>query len=228
MKREHIILGGVALVSLGIGATGGYIFASKRKDAALEEELQREIKDIKAYYQTKAHKAEHKVEVVESAAEKLLDEENAAEFVETMEQAEERYTREEKAALMEINNKIAHEYSPPEEIELDEEVVFMMTAEAFADNDMEYSQDTLTYYEGDDTLCDSNDELCEDIAQLLGDKLTRFGELSGDPNLLYVRLGDRALDLEIVRDRRKYAEVVLGFIEHEDRPQLRKFREYHD
>lgn len=96
----------------------------------------------------------------------------------------------------------------------------------------EYADSQLTYYEGDDVLCDERDQIVDkdDRNRLIGEyNLTRFGHGSGDENVVYVR-NDRLETLyEIVRSPNEYAVEVHGFnsddLTHEDgRRNLRRMR----
>ena len=93
------------------------------------------------------------------------------------------------------------------------------------ENDKEFNQVTLTYFEGDEVLSDERDQTVDDVDGLAGeDNLQRFGHGSGDPNVLYIRNEHISLDMEILRSKGKYTHEVLGFIEHSDQPKIRRFR----
>lgn len=86
--------------------------------------------------------------------------------------------------------------------------------EGYTGNDkMEFSQSTLTYYEGDDTLTDDKDNIMDDSSRLLlvGMCLSDFGAKGASENEVFIRNMKLYTDLEVVRDRRTYKEVVGGF-----------------
>ena len=91
----------------------------------------------------------------------------------------------------------------------------------------EYQAVTLTWYEGDEVLADEKDEHIPDIDKVVGeDNLLRFGAGSRDPNIIYVRNEKLEVDFEIVKNDGSYMEQVHGFIQHDDRPTIRRMRSY--
>lgn len=101
---------------------------------------------------------------------------------------------------------------------LDPEVPFIIHRDEFFQNDDEnYDQTTITYYAGDDVLCDERDEVLEPRDHIVGAaNLAMFGtgHGSGDPNVLYIRNPRTFSDFEVVLNDGKYSEDALGFIQH--------------
>lgn len=97
----------------------------------------------------------------------------------------------------------------------------------------DYADVTLTYYEGDDVLCDERDVIVdpEDRDNLVGEaNLERFGHGSGDVNVVYIRNDRLEILYEIVKSPNEYAVEVHGFnsgdLTHEDgRRHIRRMRE---
>lgn len=105
---------------------------------------------------------------------------------------------------------------------------FIISKEEFLENDPEYNQVTITYYEDDDVLADEQDRPVDNQVQLVGnDALEKFGYGSGDNNIVYVRNPNLDIDLEVLRSTNSYAATVLGF-KHSDRRTPRKFRDSDD
>ena len=77
------------------------------------------------------------------------------------------------------------------------------------------NETTLSYYAGDDVLCDQSDRIVDNQHSLVGDCLDKFGHGSHDRNVVYVRNEALALDMEVIKSDRTYAEEVHGF-KHED------------
>lgn len=50
MNKSYLIAGGASVVSLAAGAAGGYLFAKKKFDVALEEQVRLEVEATKKYY----------------------------------------------------------------------------------------------------------------------------------------------------------------------------------
>lgn len=116
--------------------------------------------------------------------------------------------------------------------ELNPDEPYIISKQEYMENEFDFEQATLTYFEGDDVLCDDKDMPIGDTDSLVGDdNLTKFGYGSGDANVVHVRntIGN-PMDFEIIRSKGSYAQEVAGFtLEHSDddrRP--RKFRGYHE
>lgn len=79
----------------------------------------------------------------------------------------------------------------------------------------DYQEMTLTYYDGDNVLCNERDEVIgEGIERdtMVGEgNLNRFGHGSNDPQIVYVRNDKLELVFEIVKSPNSYAEEVHGF-----------------
>ena len=87
---------------------------------------------------------------------------------------------------------------------------FIITIEEFTDDCVDYEKLSLYYYDEDDTLIDDRDDIIPNIYELIGDALTRFGEGSNDPDIVYVRNEAMACDYEIGRYYKRYQEEFLG------------------
>jgi hypothetical protein len=76
---------------------------------------------------------------------------------------------------------------------------------------------TYTYYEGDDVVCDDGNNIITARDEIVGNhNLARFGHGgTQDPNVVYVRNENLALEIELVRDPGTYTEEVQG-IQHAD------------
>ena len=85
---------------------------------------------------------------------------------------------------------------------------------------------TLSYYAGDDILCDQQDRIVDNQYSLVGDCLNKFGHGSHDRNVVYVRNEELGIDMEVIKSDKTYAEEVHGF-KHEDPPRKRvsKYRD---
>jgi hypothetical protein len=108
--------------------------------------------------------------------------------------------------------------SKPRRQFVDKSKPYVITDEQFlegftVEGGLGFAQDSLTYYEGDDTLADNQDKIMDDSSRLVlvGTHLSEFGENGAEPNSIYVRNEKMHLDLEVTRDMRKYSEVVGGF-----------------
>ena len=81
----------------------------------------------------------------------------------------------------------------------------------FEDNEAGYDQISLTYYDGDDTLCDDKDSRIPDIDRVIGQRnLEYFGHASDDERVVYVRNEKFGTDYEIFKNDGEYTVMVLG------------------
>lgn len=96
-------------------------------------------------------------------------------------------------------------------------------------NDMEgYDDMTLTFYEGDDVVCDDRDTVVDPDRRnmMFGDaNLEKFGHGSGAAEIVYVRNDRLEIVFEIIKSPNHYAEEVHG-LSHEsyDRGNLKRMR----
>lgn len=90
---------------------------------------------------------------------------------------------------------------------------FVLEHDEFFNNDPEHSQNSLTYFEGDDVLVDERDNPIADVAGMIGHDTLRFGYGSRDRNIVYIRNPRREVDFEITRSPGSFAKEVMGFDE---------------
>lgn len=93
---------------------------------------------------------------------------------------------------------------------------YVLHREEFQTGDAGHDQSTLTYFAGDDVLCDERDTPVDNRDAMVGDEnLEKFGHGSEDPNVVYIRNEPLGIDFEIVRSAGKFAQEVHGFSEDE-------------
>ena len=204
---------------LSVGGVAGYFATKKYLEVKYEQDLQMQIQDVKDHYKLIRKEGEY------AAPETVpVDYENVLEGLEYIEHSEEVVVEEENLTDESDN---AYEVVDPdvkyepdfasdyqEEYERDRSQPYIITVKEFMEDRDEYDKTTITYFEDDDVLCDEREEVIPNVEYTVGnDALTKFGELSEDKNIVYVRNERTSTDFEIVRDRRSYAEVVLGYKE---------------
>ena len=68
----------------------------------------------------------------------------------------------------------------------------------------------LTYFDDGVLADDADDEVVEDVDNVVGfDSLNHFGDYEEEEDAVYVRNDTMKCDYEILRDRRKYSDVLL-------------------
>lgn len=89
---------------------------------------------------------------------------------------------------------------------IDRDGPYVISPEEFGEI-KEYSQISLTYYDGDGVLADDGDEIVDDIDAIVGnDFQTHFGEYEDDS--VFIRNPVKKCDYEILLDYRKYADIL--------------------
>jgi hypothetical protein len=85
---------------------------------------------------------------------------------------------------------------------------YILHREEFFSNEMELEQTTITYYKGDDVLCDEKDVPIYSPEKVVG--RLEFGRGSQDPSIVYIRNEELGAEWEVILDHGYYAVEVLG------------------
>jgi hypothetical protein len=217
MNSQYLILGGTALASAALGSGVTYLVLNKRLEAKYEEIAREDLKDAKAYYKILYKKGEEYASPVDLA--ESLD-------VKVQELG---YAPSDDEIVTVNEQEPLGQYEP--EGDWDAEVrkrtsdkPYIVTQQEHLESEL--TQITLTYFEEDDVLVDEGETPIEKVDETVGEiNLTRFGHVSKDNNVVYVRNERLEVDFEIVRNKGSFAKDVLGFIEHsENLGRPRKFR----
>lgn len=88
-------------------------------------------------------------------------------------------------------------------------VPYIIHRDEFFNEEMDFHQSTLTWYEGDNTLAAEDNTPVYNHHDVIGDM--RFGYGSGDPNVFYVRNEKLRAEYEILRDDGRFQVKVLGY-----------------
>lgn len=214
---------------LGIGGAAGYFTTKKLLEAKYENELNIQIQEVKDYYKLVRKEGEYAspetvpVEYEQTTPENYGDYENILEGLEYIEHSEEVVTEEEEIDETEEEVEEVPESEYKKEYNRNRNEPYIISVKEFMEDREEYDKTTITYFEDDDVLCDEREEVIPNVEYTVGNEaLIKFGELSEDKNIVYVRNERTSTDFEILRDRRSYAEVVLGYKEEKG---VKKMRE---
>lgn len=242
-----------SLVASASGAVGGYFFAKKRLESKYAEISEQEIREAKAFY-SRLNKTDEDLDKIaakyeDESGDEDLDDAEIREAVAIMEAegysqthvAYDRVGKVESVAVTEQEIQVkaslkknifdsqtegdgdfdqAEEFAKRERGE-----PYIITKDEFFENDLEFSQSTLEYYEGDDTLCDEQNHAltADEEMNTVGSGNLLFGRGSGDKLVVYIRNERLQAEYDVKHCNGSYAEEVLGFIEHSDK-RIRKFR----
>lgn len=86
---------------------------------------------------------------------------------------------------------------------------YVIHVDEYMADEMGYSQETLTYYQGDDVMTDQEDAPIYNYNSLLGE--LKFGHGSGDPTVVYCRNDAIRMEWEVLLHTGKYQEEILGY-----------------
>lgn len=95
-----------------------------------------------------------------------------------------------------------------EELRRSKDRPYILHVDEFIENESGYHQDTITYFAGDNIMCDSDDTPMYDYPSLMGELL--FGHGSRESHIVYIRNDRLGLEWEILLHEGKYHEEILG------------------
>jgi len=231
-KNNPFVLAGVLLVGAAIGGFVSYKITQKYLTARFDEELTEQIAAAKQFHSRLAKEGEF--ESPESAVKALVPD-SVVEAVQSYQGREKMVPYDKPDTIVDPRppvDVVVEEVNVTKNVfvqakdddprdwdynaeladrELNPDVPYAISFEEFNENEPNHEQTTLTYYEMDDTLVDSQDKPVDDTEYTVGDdNLNRFGDGSGDPNVVYVRNNKIDMDFEIVRDKGSYQKQVFG------------------
>lgn len=87
---------------------------------------------------------------------------------------------------------------------------YIITLDEFNENEGDYTQTTVTYYQGDNVLADDREQPISNANGVIGDSNLQFGNGSEDPNVVLIRNDTLEVDFEVCLSPGTYSEEVLG------------------
>lgn len=235
--NKTVLVATASAVSFAIGAGAGYFLGVRRLEAEYDRRLEEELdKTIDYYARLHGEQEEGEVplpkrkrKIVEDAADAMIAYNSPAAEINSavlgkLSEGLRRHEWPDKDVEQTKGGTNIFEESPPPvavalevrvqkepEVTTNVEVPHVIKVDEFGDTDFEPS--SMTYYALDRVLMNelgeqlSEDEIRETIGNL---DILRFGELSGDPNIIYVRNTHLQMDFEIARSPGAFATEVLG------------------
>lgn len=224
MTNETIKMVSAAVGGLTVGAFVGFKVAEKRLLAQFDERLQKETEEMRTFYTSVGKK---KYTTPQEAAAALVPEQAGAALVEyqgedpvkiayhkivksevVVEQEPEAETSEPKIEFPTVAQNIF-------ESKRDANKPYIISQEEFMENEPEFEQATLTYYEKGATLADYREDIIEDFDKVIGEDFAlSFGTGSSDENSVHVRNEFLKMDFEVIRSENSYEQDVLGVEEN--------------
>jgi hypothetical protein len=196
---------GVGVGSFIMGAVAGYLFSEKRKEKVPveEEDLQLQFDFHREENDRQYHK---KVAELTSLAEEIK-----GRVEEKLESRSEQVAREMHEYVIPADAPGTDDDDWDYEVELrnrDEAHPYTIHQDEFFANEKDYNQVTLTYYAGDDVLCDELDVPIYNPQTIVGQ--LRFGHGSNDAMVVFIRNDKMEAEYEIQLEPGKYAVEILG------------------
>jgi len=255
MDKKILILGGTSVLSLAVGAVGGYYYAKKKLWDEFSERLEQEVEDTKKFYSALHKKGDFRTP--EEAVRKLIPEHLSGDTFNSGSVTNETLERV-LVGLKYMPEKEDDRPGPPErhltairgedprppiETNIFEEVrvhqdlpedfneeiarasgkPYVIPFDVFMHAEVGYPQLTFTFFEGDRVVVDDRDalvgvanEVGGYIDDVFGMDNFRFGYLSGDNNVVYIRNDKTGYDYEVLKSEGKYSEEIAGFTENEE------------
>lgn len=90
----------------------------------------------------------------------------------------------------------------------DPELPYIISYDEYFADDMDFRQDTVTYYARDGVMGDVTDTPLYNFSEMMGH--LQFGHGSNDPNIVYIRNEKLRMEWEVLRHTSSFAEEVLG------------------
>lgn len=226
--RNHVIVGVASFIG---GGVAGYILGRRRPDVVFElnEDLDLTF-DVKDAFVEKDTTPEPLI----IDRDVYLD--KGSTFVEDHlkeDSPEGWFDEQEESEVKDLGEVVAHnvfaesdsDWNYEEEIErralLDPRLPYVLHKDEFFADEKDYTQSTLTYYEGDGILSDEEGKPIYNFDSIIGP--LRFGHGSGDPNVFYVRNDRTQGEFEILRDPGLFSVEVLG-LEIEDNARVKDLK----
>jgi hypothetical protein len=214
-RRQHRIrLLVVGAVAGGLGGAASYYICNRKLKTKYEKLAAQEIEEAKKFYNV-LHK-NGKLSTPEKAVDELIP------SPEVVEAAGALLTYQGKNASepteVEVNvfteSKVDDNFDYEEEMKSrTPELPYIISHDEFVENETNFSQSSITYYEGDGALADERDQEIPFVDPVIGEGNLRFGHGSGDSRVVYIRNERLSAEYEVLKSDGKYAHEVLG-LEH--------------
>ena len=217
---------GFYALGMGVGAITGYFVAKRFLETKYSKIADAEIDEMREHYQAKIVAAEAKAQklapvkdIVTERGYSTPEEAPPPMAVQPPPEVAENEVEEPRLVEPETRNlfqeaEITHEWDWHEERKKrSPDIPYVIHADERFETE-EYSDVTLTFYDGDGVLCNERDEIVDpkDIDRLVGEKnLERFGHGSNDASIVYIRNDALEIVYEVVKSPNSYAEEVHGF-----------------
>ncbi|HEY5444165.1 MAG TPA: hypothetical protein VIJ87_06770 [Pyrinomonadaceae bacterium] len=230
LQNKWSQIAAVAVVAFAGGSAGGYILGKKRGSVTVVPPMEPGTKQLTIFDE-------------EAQPDPVIEKDHSSELntehPPVIKYDEISVSAPETAAMIEDDRITVNVFTNDDgdwdhEVELSQrqsEVPYILHVDEFVENDFDFTQETVTYYAGDDIMVDSHDVPMYGHAGIMGD--LRFGHGSKDPSIVYIRNEALQMEWEVILHSGMYSVEILGQeadqeieeeIRHSNRRPL-KFRE---
>jgi len=230
LQNKWSQIAAVAVVAFAGGSAGGYILGKKRGSVTVVPPMEPGTKQLTIFDE-------------EAQSDPVIEKDHSSELntehPPVIKYDEISVSAPETAAMIEDDRITVNVFTNDDgdwdhEVELSQrqsEVPYILHVDEFVENDFDFTQETVTYYAGDDIMVDSHDVPMYGHAGIMGD--LRFGHGSKDPSIVYIRNEALQMEWEVMLHTGMYSVEILGQeadqeieeeIRHSNRRPL-KFRE---
>jgi len=230
LQNKWSQIAAVAVVAFAGGSAGGYILGKKRGSVTVVPPMEPGTKQLTIFDE-------------EAQPDPVIEKDHSSELntehPPVIKYDEISVSAPETAAMIEDDRITVNVFTNDDgdwdhEVELSQrqsEVPYILHVDEFVENDFDFTQETVTYYAGDDIMVDSHDVPMYGHAGIMGD--LRFGHGSKDPSIVYIRNEALQMEWEVMLHTGMYSVEILGQeadqeieeeIRHSNRRPL-KFRE---
>jgi len=230
LQNKWSQIAAVAVVAFAGGSAGGYILGKKRGSVTVVPPMEPGTKQLTIFDE-------------EAQSDPVIEKDHSSELntehPPVIKYDEISVSAPETAAMIEDDRVTVNVFTNDDgdwdhEVELSQrqsEVPYILHVDEFVENDFDFTQETVTYYAGDDIMVDSHDVPMYGHAGIMGD--LRFGHGSKDPSIVYIRNEALQMEWEVMLHTGMYSVEILGQeadqeieeeIRHSNRRPL-KFRE---
>jgi len=223
-KAVGFLLGGLA-VGVGIGFFIGYRYNREKLRMEAFEASEEELQRIREYYgRTEKPELENIVAergyATSEEPSRPLPAPVPVREPEAFEPPTEPVTIPEGDVEVKEKDKDAGWSMPLELAQRTPHVPYIIHQDEYMENDTEFPQVTLTYYENDEVLADVDDTVINNAEQIVGvSTLSRFGHGSDDYNVVYVRNPHLEMEYEICRVQKSFEVEVQGLDDAPEEPE---------
>lgn len=216
-SKGYLVVAG----SFILGATLGALITRNVLKAKYEEYVAEEIDQVKTRYRTLYEEDENfeaGLQIRESVDERRTP--PSDEMLEAHAKLVELYSEPDEKVTNAFTESAKYEVEIQESIEIkrDPSKPYLISLAMFMEKEEDgeyYDKITLNYFEDDDVLCDDREMVVDDIEGTIGmSSLNMFGQLSENPDLVYIRNERISSDFEICRNEGSFSNMIMG-VSHE-------------